>query len=176
RPGQAVDRQRAHGGVQGRQDAEGDRGRVPDRPQAPPQGRNARPGGEVQDQPGTPVRRKAARRDPRPLHGRQAPRGHAGERVRRPDGPVATATEGGPMKRIVLAAAALALGGCASTYQLTLMPRDSGRLYTGALESVSSGEGRIAVDIEGKHYAGTWVESAPASTSGWVTGGYGYGH
>ena len=79
------------------------------------------------------------------------------------------------MKRIALiAAASLTLAGCASTYQLTLMPRDSGKTYSGILESVSGGEGRIAVDIEGKHYAGTWVESAPAYTTGYVSGGYGY--
>jgi hypothetical protein len=79
------------------------------------------------------------------------------------------------MKHLALiTAASLSLAGCASTYQLTLMPRDSGRTYSGVLESVSGGEGRIAVDIEGKHYAGTWVESAPAYTTGYVSGGYGY--
>jgi hypothetical protein len=81
------------------------------------------------------------------------------------------------MKLIVITAAALALGGCASTYQLTLMPRDSGKTYSGVLESVSGGEGRIAVSIEGKNYTGTWVESVPAYTTGWVSGGYGgYGY
>jgi hypothetical protein len=79
------------------------------------------------------------------------------------------------MRHIALAAAALMLGGCAYTYQLTLMPRDSGRTYSGTLESVSGGEGRIAIDIEGKRYAGTWVESAPAYTTGYVSGGYGHG-
>lgn len=76
---------------------------------------------------------------------------------------------------LILASAALSLGGCAYNYQLTLMPRDSGKTYSGVLESVSGGEGRIAIDIEGKHYAGTWVESAPAYTTGYVSGGYGYG-
>jgi hypothetical protein len=78
------------------------------------------------------------------------------------------------MKRIALLAAALALNGCATyTYQLTLMPRDSGKTYFGMLESVSGGEGRIAVNIEGKQYSGTWVESAPAYTTGYVSGAYG---
>jgi hypothetical protein len=73
-------------------------------------------------------------------------------------------------------AAALLLSGCASTYQLTLMPRDSGRTYTGVMGNVSAGQGPISVTIENKTYNGTWVESAPAYTTGWVGGGMGYGH
>ena len=73
-------------------------------------------------------------------------------------------------------AAALLLSGCASTYQLTLMPRDSGRTYTGVMGNVSAGQGPISVTIENKTYNGTWVESAPAYSSGWVSGGMGYGH
>ena len=79
------------------------------------------------------------------------------------------------MKRIVLAAAALALGGCASTYQLTLMPRDSGKIYEGFAEDVGSGEGRISVTIENKTYNGTWVNTVPERATGWVTGGFGFG-
>ena len=70
----------------------------------------------------------------------------------------------------------LGLAGCASTYQLTLMPRDSGKTYTGVMEGLASGQGPISVTIEGKTYNGTWVESAPAYTTGWVSGGMGYGH
>ena len=69
--------------------------------------------------------------------------------------------------------AALLLGGCASAYQLTLMPRDSGKTYTGTMQG-SAGEGRLSVTIEGKTYEGTWVESVPASTHGWVGGGLGF--
>ena len=76
----------------------------------------------------------------------------------------------------LLALAGLALAGCASTYQLTLMPRDSGRTYPGTMTGLGSGQGPISVTIEGKTYEGTWVESAPASTSGWVSGGMGYGY
>ncbi|MFL5519504.1 MAG: hypothetical protein ACJ8B6_01110 [Gemmatimonadales bacterium] len=70
---------------------------------------------------------------------------------------------------------ALALSGCASSYQLTLMPRDSGKTYGGVMDSLAGGEGRIAVTIEGRTYNGTWVESAPAYTTGWA-GGAGYGY
>ena len=73
-------------------------------------------------------------------------------------------------------AALFGLAGCASTYQLTLMPRDSGKIYAGVMEGLARGEGPISVSIEGKTYNGTWVESAPASTTGWVSGGAGYGY
>ena len=77
--------------------------------------------------------------------------------------------------RLTALAFALALAGCASTYNLTLMPRDSGRTYTGTLEEVSRGEGKISVSIEGKAYSGTWVQSASAYSQGWITGGLGLG-
>jgi hypothetical protein len=66
--------------------------------------------------------------------------------------------------------AALALAGCASTYQLTVMPRDSGKLYSGVAQDAGNGEGRISLTIDGKEYAGTWVETPPSSTTGFVTG------
>ena len=71
--------------------------------------------------------------------------------------------------------AALALAGCASTYQLTVMPRDSGTIYTGVAEDNGNGEGRISITIDGKTYSGTWVETQPAQATGYVTGGLGWG-
>ena len=72
--------------------------------------------------------------------------------------------------------AALALAGCATTYQLNVMPRDSGRMYTGtAEESGAGGEGRISITIENRTYNGTWVQTAPERTNAWVTGGLGWG-
>ena len=79
------------------------------------------------------------------------------------------------MKTLALAAAALLLGGCATTYQLTLMPRDSGKIYYGLAESNASGEGRISVDIDGKVYQGTWVQVTPEYSTGYVSGGWGWG-
>jgi hypothetical protein len=75
----------------------------------------------------------------------------------------------------LILAAALALSGCASTYELSLMPRDSGRIYTGMAEDNGSGEGRMSVAIDGTSYSGTWVQSTPERTSGYVTGGFGWG-
>ena len=49
--------------------------------------------------------------------------------------------------------AATALAGCAPThYQLALMPRNSGKVYNG-----------------------TWLETAPDRSTGFVTGGFGFG-
>jgi hypothetical protein len=66
---------------------------------------------------------------------------------------------------------ALSLAGCASTYELTVMPRNSGKLYTGTAEDTGNGDGRIAITIEGKAYSGTWVETQPSTATGYVMGG-----
>jgi hypothetical protein len=78
--------------------------------------------------------------------------------------------------RHILAIAALALSGCATTYQLSVMPRDSGKMYSGTATQGGGGEGRISIEIEGKTYAGTWVQMAPDRTYGFVSGGAGYGY
>jgi hypothetical protein len=63
--------------------------------------------------------------------------------------------------------------GCATTYQLTLMPRDSGKLYHGTAEDGSGTEGAIAITIEDRTYTGTWVEVVSDRTTGYVSGAYG---
>lgn len=74
-----------------------------------------------------------------------------------------------------LALAALALAGCATTYDMTVMPRDSGQRYTGVIHDDGRGEGPISVTIEGKTYNGTWVQSTPDRTTAYVSGGWGWG-
>jgi hypothetical protein len=70
---------------------------------------------------------------------------------------------------------ALVLSGCASTYSMTLMPRNSGKLYYGeAVEQSSGGPANISVTIEDKTYSGTWVVSTASHSSGYVTGGFGF--
>jgi hypothetical protein len=76
-------------------------------------------------------------------------------------------------KQLTMAAAALILGGCASTYQLTLMPRDTGKLYYGTAEGTTASEGRISVTIEDKTYNGSWVQVTPDRATGYVSGGFG---
>src|SRR5260221_12953554 len=77
--------------------------------------------------------------------------------------------------RALILAAALALAGCASTYQLTVMPRDSGKLYSGVAQDAGKGEGRISITLEDKTYSGTWVETQPSEATGYVTGGLWWG-
>ena len=77
--------------------------------------------------------------------------------------------------RYLIIAAALAASGCATTYQLDLMPRDSGRIYQGTADDNGQGEGRISITIEGKAYNGTWVATVPDRATGWVSGGIGWG-
>ena len=77
---------------------------------------------------------------------------------------------------MALALSALAAGGCASTYQLTLMPRDSGKLYQGTLQDSGAGEGTVTITLGERTYAGTWVEVVPDRSYGYATGGIGAGH
>jgi hypothetical protein len=77
------------------------------------------------------------------------------------------------MRTLILAVAALALSGCATTYHLALMPRDSGKIYEGVAEDNGYGEGRMSVTIEDKTYSGTWVQAVPERSYGYVSGGFG---
>jgi hypothetical protein len=83
------------------------------------------------------------------------------------------------MRSITLAAPALAallLTACAATStQLTLMPRDSGKLYSGYADGTPGYEGRVSITIENKTYTGTWVTVVSDRSYGWVGGGWGYG-
>jgi len=78
------------------------------------------------------------------------------------------------MRRLIIAAAAAALAGCATSYNLTVMPRDSGKLYSGHADGVQGNEGRISITIEDKAYSGTWVATISERSTGYVFGG-GYG-
>jgi len=71
--------------------------------------------------------------------------------------------------------AALALAGCASTYEITVMPRDSGAIYTGTAGNIGGMEGPIAITIANKAFTGTWVQTTPSYSSGFVSGGVGWG-
>ena len=74
----------------------------------------------------------------------------------------------------VCAFTALALAGCVSTYELTLMPRTSGALYHGeAVEAGGAAQATVQVAIGDKTYTGTWVATAPDRTGGYVSGGWG---
>lgn len=79
------------------------------------------------------------------------------------------------MRNLILVAALLCLAGCATTYQLSLMPRDKGTMYSGIAEDNGSGEGPVSITIDDKTYHGTWVQATPDRTNAYVTGGFGWG-
>jgi len=68
-------------------------------------------------------------------------------------------------------AGALLLSACANQYDLTLMPRDSGKLFTGHAEQHGD-EAQVTISAGGREYTGTWVQSAPETTT-YAAGYYG---
>lgn len=80
------------------------------------------------------------------------------------------------LKLMLTGAALLGLAGCASTYQLTLMPRTAGKLYYGeAVEQPGSTHAALSITIDDKTYTGTWVALTPDRTGGTISGGIGFG-
>lgn len=76
----------------------------------------------------------------------------------------------------LLVAGSAALTGCAATYQLTLMPKNSGKLYYGeAVEQSPGGPATVSVTIDDKTYTGTWVAVTPDRATGTVSAGIGFG-
>jgi hypothetical protein len=75
------------------------------------------------------------------------------------------------MNRLPALALIALLAGCASSYSLTLMPRDSGQLFHGEASSQTGGETHVSVVIGERTYQGTWVVADPAPTTGFVVGG-----
>jgi hypothetical protein len=78
------------------------------------------------------------------------------------------------MRTFIILVAALALGGCATTYQLSVMPRDSGKIYSGTAESSGGAEGRVSITIENKTFNGTWVQLSSDYGTAYVSGGWGW--
>jgi hypothetical protein len=70
------------------------------------------------------------------------------------------------------AALALALGmslaGCATTYDLTLMPRDSGKLTYGTAQDLGNGQANVTITVGDKVYTGNWVQVQPDQAANYV--------
>jgi hypothetical protein len=73
--------------------------------------------------------------------------------------------------RLTVAALALLLAGCSTTYSLTLMPRTSGELYYGEAVSTAGGDAQVWVIIGERSYQGNWVVATPPPTTGVLIGG-----
>lgn len=74
----------------------------------------------------------------------------------------------------VLAVAAT-LGGCATDYELTLMPRDSGKLDYGTAHDLGNGQASVSIAIGDKTYSGTWVAVVPEYSVDYAGAGYARG-
>ena len=70
------------------------------------------------------------------------------------------------MKKIASMIAALALYGCA--YNVTLMPRDSGKTYSGELNSSGTGSGTMSVNLDGTTCSGPVAKVASGETFGFA--------
>lgn len=74
---------------------------------------------------------------------------------------------------------ALLLGGCAASYDLTLMPRDSGQLTYGTARDLGNGEATVSITVRDKIYTGNWIQVTReratdyVGASAWGWGGWG---
>ena len=65
-------------------------------------------------------------------------------------------------------AGALALAACATTYDLTLMPADSGTLSHGTAQAAGRGQANVTIVLGAKVYSGTWVAVAPERSAAYL--------
>ncbi len=70
--------------------------------------------------------------------------------------------------RLALAGLALGLGACATTYDLTLMPRDSGAVTYGTAQDLGNGQATVSITVKDRIYVGTWVQVTPENSTDYV--------
>lgn len=58
------------------------------------------------------------------------------------------------------------LAGCSGTIQV--MPRDSGKVYSGTVQGGATGAGAITIDIDGQTYTGTVVRTSSGDSFGFM--------
>lgn len=81
--------------------------------------------------------------------------------------------------RVVILVLAAALGGCATNYDLTLMPRDSGKLAYGTAHDNGNGSANVSIVVGDKTYVGNWVQvnaergTSYVGASAWGWSGWG---
>lgn len=69
-------------------------------------------------------------------------------------------------KTALIALACVAFTGCA--YQVQMMPRDSGKVFSGEASSSGGGTGSIFITIDGDRYDGTYMQVASDAQFGFV--------
>ena len=68
------------------------------------------------------------------------------------------------MKKLQIAVLAVSLSGCA--YQMQLMPRDSGKMYQGSIQSNGAGSGTLSIQIDGRSCSGAFARAASGDSFG----------
>ena len=68
------------------------------------------------------------------------------------------------MRIAAVLGAALLVSGCA--YQMQMMPRDSGKIYSGRIQSNGAGSGSLAIDIDGRSCSGSFARAASGDSFG----------
>ncbi len=72
------------------------------------------------------------------------------------------------MRAAALPLTFMALGGCATQYDLTLTPRDGGKPAIGTARELGPGQARVSIEIADKTYLGTWTQIAPERSTTYV--------
>ena len=70
------------------------------------------------------------------------------------------------MKKAVSILAALVLSGCAGYVQM--MPRDSGKVYSGTVQGSATGAGTMTIDIDGQTFTGPVVRTGSNDSFGFI--------
>lgn len=68
------------------------------------------------------------------------------------------------LRHILVALTTLVLTGCSGMIQL--MPRDSGKVYSGTVQGSITGTGVIAIPIDGEQYTGPVVRTSSSDSTG----------
>ena len=74
----------------------------------------------------------------------------------------------GACARIFALGVTVGLAACATTYDLTLMPRDSGKLTYGEAQDLGNGQATVTISVGDKVYTGTWVMVTPDQSTSYV--------
>lgn len=69
-------------------------------------------------------------------------------------------------KPIAILATAMALSGCAGYVQM--MPRDSGKVYSGTVQGSATGSGAMTIDIDGQTYTGPVIRTGSSDSFGFI--------
>ena len=70
------------------------------------------------------------------------------------------------MRNLVITIAALLLAGCAG--QVQMMPRDTGKIYSGTVQGSATGSGTMSITIDDETYTGPIVRTSSGESFGFA--------